>query len=228
MSQSRIAIAAIGLTSLLFMGASCNVFSQPTEEVSEPTTTSMMESKDDSTNQEETKTMTENTKQIDLAKSNMVWTGAKVTGEHFGNIKLSSGSIELEDGVPTSGTFVIDMNTMTVEDLKDGDGLLQHLRSDDFFSVEANPEATFELTACEPAEGNTYNAKGNLTIKGITKPVAFPITIDDENGVMHVTGTATVDRTDYDIKFRSGKFFSDLGDALIKDEFTIDLDLYTA
>ena len=58
------------------------------------------------------------TKTIDLKKSKVEWLGKKVTGEHFGTIKLKSGNITIsKENVITSGEFVVDMSTINCTDL---------------------------------------------------------------------------------------------------------------
>jgi polyisoprenoid-binding protein YceI len=47
----------------------------------------------------------------------------------------------------------------------------EHLRSADFFGVEANPELRFESTAIEHVEDETFLIHGDLTMNGITKPI---------------------------------------------------------
>ena len=67
--------------------------------------------------------------------------------------------------------------------------------------------------------------KGTLTMIGKTQPVEFPATIKMEGD--SVTGTAVVklDRTKWGLKYGSGKFFKNLGDKLINDEFELTLNL---
>ncbi|HKK81215.1 MAG TPA: YceI family protein, partial [Prolixibacteraceae bacterium] len=73
---------------------------------------------------------------VDTDKSTLEWTGKKVTGQHNGYIDLTEGSFILKNNRITNGMFVIDMTSITNEDL-DGnmkDKLVGHLKSDDFFS----------------------------------------------------------------------------------------------
>ena len=73
--------------------------------------------------------------------------------------------------------------------------------------------------------GNDYSFTGDLTIKGITHPVTFDAEIDVTDSQLKAKGEIEVDRTLYDIKFRSGKYFPDVGDRLIYDTFTLNFDL---
>jgi len=54
----------------------------------------------------------------------------------------------------------------------------EHLRSSDFFHVEEHPEATFETTEVVQTGPNTGRMTGDLTIKGITKPVTLDVTLN--------------------------------------------------
>jgi polyisoprenoid-binding protein YceI len=53
-----------------------------------------------------------------------------------------------------------------------------HLKSADFFGVANNPQITFKSTAVSLAGGARGTVTGDLTIKGVTKPVTFDITIN--------------------------------------------------
>ncbi len=173
---------------------------------------------------------------IDAASSTIDWVGKKVTGQHNGKVKLGNGQFTVSGGNITGGSFSIDMTTITVEDIPADDEmngkLLGHLKSDDFFSVEANPTATFEVTGVKPltadANGNTHEISGNLSMKGISNPVTFPVAVSKDGDNINVKGNAVLDRTKWEIKFRSGKFFEDLGDKLINDEIELALNVKAA
>jgi hypothetical protein len=77
----------------------------------------------------------------------------------------------------------------------------------------------------KPSGNGDYNVKGNLTIKGITNEISFPAKVSLENGNVQAMGTATIDRTKWNIKYGSGKFFQGLGDKMIYDEFEITFDI---
>ncbi len=170
---------------------------------------------------------------VDASKSIVNWKGKKVTGEHVGTVKVSKGVLTVEGNKLVSGSFDMDMKSIVNTDLTDESfnaKLIGHLKSDDFFSVEKNPVSAFKITKVEPIAGAkagepNYTITGDLTIKGITNPLTFPATVKITGNKADATAQFSVDRTKYDIKFRSGKFFQDLGDKLINDDFLVDLSL---
>jgi polyisoprenoid-binding protein YceI len=157
--------------------------------------------------------------------------GKKVTGQHNGTVALKSGKVDLDGKTLKGGKFEIDMNSIVVEDLKDptyNAKLTGHLKSDDFFGVAKFPTSTFVITSVKPVKNEkdaTHEITGDLTIKGITQPVTFPAKVEFKDGEAHAKGKAMVDRTKYNIRYGSGKFFENLGDKMISDNFEMDLDL---
>lgn len=165
---------------------------------------------------------------VDNSQSTLSWTAKKVTGSHSGNISVTSGKLEVDNNVLKGGNFQLDTRTITVTDIKDAGmngKLLGHLKSDDFFSVEKHPTASFVITGTTAKGGGNYDVTGNLTIKGITKPISFPATVTVAGGKATAKATIKVDRTKFDIKYRSSNFFENLGDKAIYDDFELDVTL---
>ena len=163
-------------------------------------------------------------------QSVIAWTGAKVTGTHSGTVNVKDGSLTFKDGVLTGGKFTIDMTSIAVTDLQ-GDGkanLEGHLKNDDFFGVEKYPNATLVVTKVTPNGGGKYNVTGDLTIKGVTKPVNFTTVVNTAGKVVTAKSDIKIDRSLYDIKYGSGKFFENLGDKTIYDEFDLSVTLVAA
>ena len=159
---------------------------------------------------------------VNVAKSSLQWTAKKVTGEHHGYINLKEGKFTIKDNKIVSGTFTIDMTSITNIDLTDPEWnqkLIGHLKSDDFFGVAKFPTSTLAITESTPFKNGESTVKGKLTIKGITEPVSFVV---KKTGNIY-SSTITVDRTLYDIRYGSGKFFDNLGDKTIYDDFTLDV-----
>jgi polyisoprenoid-binding protein YceI len=163
---------------------------------------------------------------VDSKASNLTWIGYKVGGKHNGDLKLTDGKITMSGGNITSASFTMDMTSMTVLDLQGGmaEKLLGHLKSDDFFSVAKYPKATFELTKATNKGNNTHDVTGKLTIKGITKEITFPITVNANSMKLTATGTLKVDRTKWDITYRSS-LVGTAADKMIDNEFEIGLNI---
>lgn len=162
-------------------------------------------------------------KEIKTEESTVTWKGYKVTGSHVGTINLKKGSLSFEGDKLTGGEFTVDMTSLVSTDMEgEYKGKLEgHLKNDDFFGVEAHPTAKLIFSDVTSFNKNSYTVKGDLTIKGITKPVTFVISIYGSKA----TATLKVDRTIYGIKYNSGSFFDSLGDKAIYDEFDLVVDL---
>ena len=153
------------------------------------------------------------------------WYGEELTGKtHFGNLSFKEGRIELQDGLIIGGNFVVNMTSLSVEDLSGGAKarLEGHLRSDDFFSVDKYPEATLKISQKAKVEGDVQKLYGELTIKGIKHAVDFSIILVDKKTA---TANLTFDRSKYNVRFRSGSFFENLGDKLILDDIRMEVNL---
>lgn len=166
--------------------------------------------------------------EIASAHSRIDWIGRKVTGAHNGTIQVKEGSFFLNENKVTNGQVIIDMSSITILDVTDPATNAQfagHLASDDFFSIEKFPTATFDILSVKLLSGNQYHFVGNLTIKGIIHASAFDASIENNGSQLTLIGKLIVDRTKYGIKFRSGNFFKDLGDTLIYNDFELDVNV---
>jgi polyisoprenoid-binding protein YceI len=167
---------------------------------------------------------------VDPAKSTMTWNAKKVGGEHSGNVKIAKGVINVESDKLVGGNFVMDMTSITDTDITNetfNKKLTDHLKSEDFFSVEKHPTSTFKITKAAPIAGAktgeaNYTITGDLTIKGITHPVTFPATVKVSGNSAEATARFDVDRTKWDIKYRAA-IIGTAADKIIEDTFTIDL-----
>ncbi|TKC04762.1 YceI family protein [Pedobacter polaris] len=155
------------------------------------------------------------------AQSSIQWVGKKVTGAHDGTIGIKGGELILSDGELIDGNFTIDTTSIVILDVTDPTTNAQfagHLASDDFFSSQKFPEATLKIISV-----SGKHIEANLTIKGITHPIGFDADISLKEGVLTATGKLMVDRTKYEMRFRSGNFFKDLGDTLIYNDFELNV-----
>jgi polyisoprenoid-binding protein YceI len=170
---------------------------------------------------------------INPEKSTVNWLGKKVTGEHNGTVKITDGTLYVENNRLQGGEFAIDMNSIQCLDLTDAEynaKLVGHLKSDDFFAVEKHPKATLKITGAKPlanakAGASNYEITGDLTIKGITHSITFPANVKINGNKADASASIVVDRSKYDVRYGSKSFFDGLGDKMIYDEFTLDVKL---
>lgn len=162
-------------------------------------------------------------------ESDIEWEAGKtliVNYKDNGTIDLKEGNIVVDNGEIVSGRLVFDMNTINATDTSNTentpDRLTGHLKSDDFFGVDEFPEAVFELTNVQVQEGTNYDVTGDLTIRDVTESISFPVEIYMDGNEMVIDATVTVDRSLFNVRFGSGKFFENLGDNVIDDEFILD------
>lgn len=164
--------------------------------------------------------------EVDTKASKVYWTGKKVTGEHTGHLSIGNGTVFVNNDKVVSADINMDLTTIDCTDLEGEwkDKLVGHLKSDDFFSAEKYPNAIFKITSVKNS-GSEQKIVGDLSIKGITHEISFPAKVSVNGGTVTAQGTALIDRTKWNIKYGSGKFFSDLGDKMISDEFEIKFEL---
>ena len=164
-------------------------------------------------------------KSLNLESSSIRWYGEEITGkQHYGDLKFSSGNIQINNKVVSSGNFIVNMNSLTVEDLSGGGKkrLEGHLRSSAFFGVSDHPQSSLNISSIVDIDGDSQILDGELTIKGITHPINFSITLNSEN---NASAMLVFDRSKYDVRFRSGSFFDELGDKLILDDIKLEVAL---
>ena len=170
--------------------------------------------------------------ELDAESSLIGWSGRNLKYAHRGKVALKSGNIKVEDGRIVNGKIVLDMTSIKDEDLTDEMWravLESHLKSTDFFDTEKYGEASFEIIEAEiipEALGGTpnYILKGNLTIKDVTRPFEFAALIAAMGeGVLNGQAHFDLDRTLWNVRYGSEKFFEKLGMHLVNDIISLDI-----
>lgn len=165
---------------------------------------------------------------ISNTESQVNWIGKKVTGQHNGTINIENGHFTFSNDELSGGNVVIDTTSILILDVTDSATNQQfagHLASEDFFSTDKFKTASLDITAVSKQSSSAYFIEGNLTIKAITHPIGFNLEVEKNENDLKAFGKIIVDRTKYDMKFRSGNFFTNLGDTLIYNEFELDVNL---
>ncbi len=158
------------------------------------------------------------TKKVNVENSVIIWTGYKVTGQHEGTITLKEGLLLFENEKLTGGNFTIDMTSINTTDLQGGskNRLDGHLKDEDFFDVDKYKTAAMTFKDIK-LNGSSYLIEADLTIKGITKTVSFKMNISGNNA----TADLKIDRTKFNITYKSASLSNILKDKAIFDEFDL-------
>jgi len=135
-----------------------------------------------------------------------------------------SGWFDAED--PTRSTIALTIEADSIDTANaDRDA---HLRSNDFFDMEHHPMLTFTSTAVERVDDDVYRVTGDLTLRGVTRPV----TIDFEftgaavdpfgNQRIGLEGRTTVNRRDWGLNWNAAL---DAGGVLVSEKVTLEFDV---
>lgn len=172
---------------------------------------------------------------VDTEASSIQWIGSKAAGSsHNGTLKLQGGELSLYQGNITGGNVTIDMNSINVEGLDaDGKGKLEgHLKSPDFFDTAKFPTASFKFGSTTPLTGDASGASqvvgGELTVKGIAKPIRIPFNYSFSDGkVIIESAPFSIIRTEWGVQYKSG-ILGTIKDEIINDEIKLKLKLVAA
>lgn len=123
----------------------------------------------------------------------------------YGRFNESKGSFVLDEQDPTKNSIEVEIQTKSVDTankMRD-----EHLSGPDFFDITKFPTMTFKSTSFKSKEGDTYEVTGDLTIRGVTKPVTFvAILVGSGPGMKGERragweATLVIDRTDFGMNY---------------------------
>jgi polyisoprenoid-binding protein YceI len=171
---------------------------------------------------------------VNTSASVIEWKGTKPTGSyHAGTVKLSGGELVVHDGMVTGGKFTLDMTSISATDVtgEDKTNLEDHLKDPDFFNTAKHPTGTFEIATVEPLEGDkfgaTHTVTGNLTLKGISKPIRIPAKFTyDGSKMVAETPEFAINRTEWGVTYKSG-IIGTIKDKMIDDFVKLKLRIET-
>ncbi len=173
---------------------------------------------------------------VDADQSVIRWTGRNLFNHHSGTVHLGGGEIVLNQGTLVSARFTIDMTSIANEDISDSAMnamLLAHLRTADFFDVGQHPTAEFVAGTAEKIPNSTdgtpnHFVRGNFTLRGIRRPLEFPVLIATTADARRLTGQGQfeLDRTEFGSHYGSGKLFRFLGQHLVTDHIHLHVKIH--
>ena len=134
-----------------------------------------------------------------------------------GNFRAFEGTIHVAERPQDSWVeLTIDASSITTDnDMRDN-----HLRSGDFLDLENHPTITFRSTKIEVISEERLRVTGDLTVRGVTKEVVFPLTARWAGDSIDVAGSLAMQFADFDIQPPNSGFVT------TEDHGTIELQLH--
>lgn len=174
------------------------------------------------------------TYQLDIKKSRLIWSTGKTMGKHTGDIRFSSGTLNYSNpGKITNGSFKIDMNSMRAieKEAADFQRVNKELKSPTFFDVVKHPTATMQVKQVNSTVNlDVYKVNGDLTIRGITHPISFLATIKKTGNEVRAIANLKIDRIKWNINHQQKRTTFNIVDIVkdkaMADEIPISLDLW--
>jgi polyisoprenoid-binding protein YceI len=113
-----------------------------------------------------------------------------------GSLTGLKGSIKFNPSDLSTSSFDV---TVDVNSVNTGiDSRDSHLKKQDYFDAGRYPTINFASTSISQSQ-NDYSVTGKLTIKGITKTISFPFTVQNQDNGLLLTGSFNIDRKDFNV-----------------------------
>jgi polyisoprenoid-binding protein YceI len=150
---------------------------------------------------------------VNSRASSIHWKGSGLGGRatREGTLQMGKGMFVIRHQQLTSGIFTVDMRQLDAS-----------LLGEDLFDVARNPGAYFSSTGMKRVGENRWQVAGNLTMRGVTRPLTFEADVRwEELGHMIATSTFTIDRREWGIG-TGGTIANDIADPGIQLSITLD------
>lgn len=151
---------------------------------------------------------------VDPRASTVHWKASGLGGRAVreGTLRMGRGMFVIRHQRLTSGVFIMDMRQLDAT-----------LRGEEFFDVAHSPGAQFSSTGMTRVGENRWEVSGDLTMRGVTRPVTFQTDVRwEELGHMVATSTFTIDRREWGIGTRGTGVANDVADPGIQLSITLD------
>ncbi|MCC7241369.1 MAG: YceI family protein [Acidobacteria bacterium] len=160
--------------------------------------------------------------QIDKTHSEAAFQVRHLLTKVRGRFRDFTGAIDFDDEHPERSTVAFTVQAASLDTgTPDRDA---HLRSDDFFAVEKYPTITFASSEIRPLGNNLYDVAGNLTMRGVTRPIVIPVSYLGKavdpwgNEKLAFEGEVTLNRKDYGLNWNAAL---ETGGFLVGDEVKV-------
>jgi polyisoprenoid-binding protein YceI len=136
------------------------------------------------------------------------------------------GTATIDSDDPSKSHVAVTIQVASVDtrnEQRDG-----HLRANDFLDAERYPQITFASTAIASRGGNDFEVTGDLTIKGVTRSITFPLEFQGEakdpfgNTRVGFEGSASINRSDYGVSWNA---VLETGGVLVSEKITLEFEI---
>ncbi len=165
------------------------------------------------------------------SESRIGWTGRNPSTCHFGTVGISGGNLHIDNSAMQGGVAV-DMDSIENLSLAGNElqqVLLSHLKSDDFFFIDAFPAARLNIRSGRfshedfPTQPNC-ELTGTLDLRGVQNDLHFMATVAKGlDNHLHISAHFDLDRTLWGITYGSSRFYKHLGMHTVFDDISIEL-----
>jgi polyisoprenoid-binding protein YceI len=130
-------------------------------------------------------------RQADQSDGRLEFSAIQAGAKFIGSFTRFHVALELDPAHPASGRLDVTVEVASI-DTQDPERD-EVLRGADFFQVEKHPQAVFHARSFERA-GDGWRAPGDLTIRGVTRPVPVTFTLANDAGATVMKGSASLRR----------------------------------
>jgi len=136
------------------------------------------------------------------------------------------GSAVLDGADPSKSTAKVVIKTKSIDTRNEQRD--EHLRSNDFLSMDEFPEITFEATGARAVDETKHELTGNLTVKGVTKPITIRFEYQGAatdpfgNHRVGFEGSVEINRKDFGVSFNAPL---EAGGVLVSDKVVLEFDI---
>ena len=134
---------------------------------------------------------------VDPAKSQISFSGTQAGAGFTGRFGHWTAQIAFDPANPAAGHALVSIDTASAAtgDTQRDEALPQS----DWFDAKRFPQARFEAKSFRALGGDRFEAVGSLTIKGVSKDVTLPFSLQISNDQAHVQGKLEIDRTAFNV-----------------------------
>jgi polyisoprenoid-binding protein YceI len=163
---------------------------------------------------------------VDAAHANVGFEVRHFMSQVPGRFNDFQGTIEINRDNPEASSVQFTIQTASVDTRNEKRD--DHLRSPDFFDVDAHPTITFKSTSIKKVDADTYHVTGDFTLRGVTKSITLPVDVLGEmtdpwgNQRIGFETSTTLNRKDYGVSWNQ---VLDQGGLLLGDEVKISINL---